>query len=422
MSSPYVPFGVSVSEVYLAAKKFQRWMKDRRWKEIQESMKRGRKNPSLSGFLKHVYGTNHELLTWGESIIPCCVFRAPRGQISKPDSILSKKLESEAENLEEVTQRMGQTYLDLLLNTPAKPWNGKTYRMIDLQSQKRLRMRVAVGSYYNALRSCDILQFEILEQSNFASGTLNQQTYETFGERLGLRKRIARMSDDIITNGAGRSVAIGGETLIIFKVEGGRYNSLFGERSSDRVAANPDLVDVLPSFMFQPVVDDFVNEYSLTHNIFREYLEEVFNLDEVKHPRGHVTYRYFYRDPNLLYLKQLLKEGKAELLLTGVSVDLFNLRPDICTLLLIKDSRWFKNHSEGKTVHGWKLEAIDYVDEFKTIDEMHAAGKTGNNIVELPKDLDIRGESKLRSIDFHPSGAAALLLGLEVAKVRLGIS
>lgn len=284
MSSPYVPFGVSVSEVYLAAKKFQRWMKDRRWKEIQESMKRGRKNPSLSGFLKHVYGTNHELLTWGESIIPCCVFRAPRGQISKPDSILSKKLESEAENLEEVTQRMGQTYLDLLLNTPAKPWNGKTYRMIDLQSQKRLRMRVAVGSYYNALRSCDILQFEILEQSNFASGTLNQQTYETFGERLGLRKRIARMSDDIITNGAGRSVAIGGETLIIFKVEGGRYNALFGERSSDRVAANPDLVDVLPSFMFQPVVDDFVNEYSLTHNIFREYLEEVFNLDEVKHP------------------------------------------------------------------------------------------------------------------------------------------
>jgi hypothetical protein len=73
-------------------------------------------------------------------------------------------------------------------------------------------------------------------------------------------------------------------------------------------------------------------------------------------------------------------------------------------------------------VHGWKLEPLYYVDEFKSIDEMHEAGKTGNNIVELPKDLDIRGESKLRSIDLHPSGAAALLLGLEVAKDRLGIS
>ncbi len=39
------------------------------------------------------------------------------------------------------------------------------------------------------------------------------------------------------------------------------------------------------------------------------------------------------------------EEKTAELHFTGVAINLLNLRPEICTLLLIKTDDWIKNHN-----------------------------------------------------------------------------
>src|SRR5262249_18800431 len=115
-------------------------------------------------------------------------------------------------------------------------------------------------------------------------------------------------------------------------------------KRSENVAVHAGLIHVIPSFMFQPATPTIGREYSLQHNIFREYLEELFDRPDPAH--GETDPDYFLQDPLLLELRELLKTGQAEWYFTGVAVNLLNLRPDICTLLLIKDHSWYRRHAD----------------------------------------------------------------------------
>ncbi|MGC8831132.1 MAG: hypothetical protein ACP5PQ_00915 [Thermoproteota archaeon] len=93
---------------------------------------------------------------------------------------------------------------------------------------------------------------------------------------------------------------------------------------------------------------DYGKEYSIwQHQVEREYLEEVFEYKELKTPPITTTYMWYKDKPELKYLQSLIEEKKAGFYLTGVAVNLLNLRPEICTLLLINTSDWIKAHTGG---------------------------------------------------------------------------
>ena len=115
-----------------------------------------------------------------------------------------------------------------------------------------------------------------------------------------------------------------------------------------------------------------------------------------------------------------MQNGRAQILLTGVAVNLLNMRPEICTLLLIKDAEWWKNHSRSRKVGDLQLDTIRFVDEFKSPCEIQASGRGETRLLTLPDDLALP-DGKIRPQDITPPGAAALYLGLEAAKGILSV-
>ena len=144
-------------------------------------------------------------------------------------------------------------------------------------------------------------------------------------------------------SGGGVDAAIGMSALVVY-ARGDRYY-MFCEVRSGLVAEYGHLYHVAPSFIFQPVVaptpENLEVEFSVEHNIFREYLEELFNVQEVAVSGGAVAPNYFYGHPNLGYLRKLLMTGGAELSGTCLAFNLLNHRPEVCTLLLIRDPEWY---------------------------------------------------------------------------------
>jgi len=389
-------------------------MKEKQWKGIQEAIRTGRNDARLYEFLKRKYSRLH-IMEYGGTTFPNAIFVAPPKQRDHVDSVLDKPVLKEApeDMLSEISQS-GQAYLNELRKTPANPWDGTTYRMLNIHDEDgNLKISCGLGSYFNMLKSSETLELELLRE--FAQRSPSNAVFDWFDKQLILRRRLESYVSDSVKHGSGRSAAVSVSALTMFQMDRGGYKALIWERSSDKVSIYTDILHVLPSGMLQPLVDDFDNEYSVEHNVYREYLEEVFNVEEVRRSGGHATYDYFYENPNLLYLKDLIKDNKAKILLTGIAVDLLDLRPEICVLILIQTTEWFENHSRGKKVGDLQLKSLEFVDEFKHRDELHAKGIRGTQLLELSDDL-ILPSGYLKPENFTPQGAAALLLGLQVAR------
>ncbi len=161
-----------------------------------------------------------------------------------------------------------------------------------------------------------------------------------------LRKTLHDKVNDPVIDGSGRSAAIGISTLVAFN-DGNKMVLWLKRRSKKGVAVSPGLISVLPSGIFQPVTDFLGKEFSIRHNICREYLEELFDRPEVREPGTEIGPDFFYNDPCLQHLFTLLGMEKAELLFSGIAIDLLTLRPEICSLLVIKTPGWFSYHSSA---------------------------------------------------------------------------
>ena len=136
--------------------------------------------------------------------------------------------------------------------------------------------------------------------------------------------------DTPVMNGAFHSAAIAISTLIVFNMGNGKYATLVRQRSSG-VGNHSDLLHVIPSAMFQPLIGDLKNEFSVELNIYKEYLEEVFSNRNLEKDPGEKKYDFFIDDlgepdsvyPDLQYLrKMILEEKTAQLIPTGVAVNL----------------------------------------------------------------------------------------------------
>jgi hypothetical protein len=207
-------------------------------------------------------------------------------------------------------------------------------------------------------------------------------------------------------DGGGRSAALSVSTLIVYHA-GDTYKALLRPRSG-ATAAHSDLYHVVPSFMFQPTIGDNRGEYSIRYNVYREYLEEVFSVPEMERSQGQIALDWFFDDPRLVVLRQLLDDGHAQLLLTGFAVNLLNLRPEICTLLFIRDQAW---HKQALAANWEFLKPVQLF-------ERRAQVLLPVNI--LQDDAGIGRYLATMPGTFVPPGAAAFWLGIDVARELAG--
>jgi hypothetical protein len=275
-------------------------------------------------------------------------------------------------------------------NSPSRDrpglWNGPTFALqricID-SSQTVIGIEAYISSYFEMLDSARELEAECLK--------LADQPMSTHPRR---QKILSRFSSpfECLVNGGGVSAAIGGSTLVVF-VRNGEPNMICARRSS-AVSDQPGKYHVAPSFIFQPTSHDSSRvsdvECKVSHGVFREYLEELFDIPEDK------ASAEIYENPNLQYLRGLLATGGAAFEATGIAFNLLNHRPEICTLLLIRDEDWFQNHSRPSA----NLHPFQFNTEF--------VGAVGTSALEIQ---DLRWEEILSPKNITPSGAAAIVLG-----------
>ncbi len=366
---------------------------------------KGRKNKLLLDVLMELY-PNHNFLTYGSETFPVISFNLIESQIFDIESILGNLKINDKAEVDVHLLEVGGRYVDFLKQLGRPLSDLPTYSLESVDFGANLKINCKIGSYFDALSSCDILEWEILSEIE------NLNEYKSIKEFIEKHLKIRRYvhnlcgSNDPVLHPIGRSAALSISTLILFN-RGKDYAFLVGERSAQGVAIHGDMYHVIPSGIFQPTIGDRKNEYSVSHGIFREYLEELFGLKEMETPPAIISYDYFYNNNNLKYIKSLLESGSAKLYLTGFIVNALNLRPEICTMLYIEDPQWFINHSTGNS----ELERIELNSEWKKPNEK-SQGKSNVISTDEVHQFGITSENTV------PPGAASIILGLRLAYSR----
>ena len=181
--------------------------------------------------------------------------------------------------------------------------------------------------------------------------------------------------------------------FVLVKNESGSYDALRIRRSME-VAAKPGFLQFIPSGGFEAINDcnDFDSQwdnYSLKKAIFRELLEECFGQDEddKKSSGNSVSPDRIYHNSHIKGLIKLIKEGKAEMQLLGITESLVSLRHELSFILRVDDSDFAEmligNYESKTAIH---LESKDYWTHYNSEgDDLSILNCTSAGLFELAR-------------------------------------
>jgi len=371
-----------------------------------KSIEPSRGNPYLYEYLRWKY-EGEPIFERGGFTFPVTAYPTSRSQQSDPESALIRPI---SEGFPPDDELLKDPLMRELVQRAGKPaQNLPTFAMQELLVGERVQMRCQMGTYFDMIDTCDALEWEILRAASSLK-TASMQAYKLFDKRLPLRSRLHAQVSNPVRSGACRSLAISLNALVAFYQDDDVYLML--RKRSEQVAVHAGLIHVIPSFMFQPATPAIGHEFSLRHNIYREYLEELFDRPDPK--QGESDPEYFTRDPLLLELSHMLETGQAEWYYTGVAVNLLNLRPDICTLLLIKDDSWYRRHTDLTVPEDQRFQLnVEFAPHFQ---EAESPVALVGNIPLKPTDRELAEHVSIEPRTMTPCGAFAFWAGVDLLR------
>ena len=143
----------------------------------------------------------------------------------------------------------------------------------------------------------------------------------------------------------------------------------------------------------------------------REFVEELYGVQELETGDGLVDPQAIYRRPEARLLSDMLKGGGATLLYTGVAVNLLALRHEICTVLIIDDPSWYEREcGELRICHEYMQQSqqAELLPDQRWVQLI--------NLDRRDLELDPRWRQALNAHNVVAPGAAAVELGLRVAR------
>jgi transcriptional regulator with XRE-family HTH domain len=226
-------------------------------------------------------------------------------------------------------------------------WNQLTYdlRALTRDEQGRVQLHCKLGTYFHSLSTSEALDPELLEAYAAWPDSKPDAIWPRLERRIWLHQRVP----DPVADGRHRSAAIGVSTLTIVRVRNRSFDGykMFLSPRSVTVATQRRRYHVVPSGMFQPFIpsesgDLLRSQFSVSETVMREFVEELYGVEELETGDGRVDPEAIYRRREARLLNDMLGAGDAALLYTGVAVNLLALRPEICTVLIIDDPRWYE--------------------------------------------------------------------------------
>lgn len=267
--------------------------------------------------------------------------------------------------------------LDTVREAGGNVYNGHTFAL-DRLERGPLRLHAKLGRYFDHMRTSVALEAELLRGDG--AYPLRDALHAQHG---------GADVEALFASGAGRSAAIGVNTLVVYR-QRGVYYALFTQRSA-KTAHKPNALHVIPAFTFQPTAPNYPrHEWLLTRHIIREYMEELFGAEELEDGGGIDP-----THPALIDLNHMIVNYIAELHFTGMTMNLMTTHVSVCSLLLIHDERWVKS-----------FEAVANTWETGRVFALPIADDAGL-LAPLGADAHTR---------MAPNGAAALWLGVDAAR------
>lgn len=195
-------------------------------------------------------------------------------------------------------------------------------------------LTLQMTDYLSVIGVQDALEHEILSAAYGlkASGILSLDSLEG---KLKLRTAFLAQQRDAARKYAGMAIS----TVVASRTQDGDYHLHVRKRSS-RTAAHSNLMHVVPAGMYQ---FDINPEYesNLEYAVLREYAEELFKKE---FDNSREDPRYILNEwEEVVSIRNMMADGRAELIHCGIIVNLLNFRPEICCALMIHDPGWFES-------------------------------------------------------------------------------
>jgi transcriptional regulator with XRE-family HTH domain len=295
-------------------------------------------------------------------------------------------------------------------------WNQLTY---DLQKmtrdeQGRVQLHCKPGTYYHSLSTSECLDPELLDAYAAWPDSQPEQVWPRLERRAWLHERVP----DPVADGRYRSTAIGVSTLVIVRVRSRSFDGykMFLSPRSVTVATQRRRYHVVPSGMFQPFVpgesgDLLRSQFSVFETVMREFVEELYGVEELETGDGRVDPQAIYHRREARLLSDMLRVGDALLLYSGVAVNLLALRPEICTVLIIDDPRWYEHESGELRICD---EYLQQCEQAELLPDQRWVQLINLDPHDL--ELDAGWRDHLRARTVVAPGVAAIDLGLRVAQ------
>jgi len=287
-------------------------------------------------FLTWLYGGNYLLKNSQGNIFPASLKRLPAlssNQLSFQSVTDIRKFPKDSIVLQSLKKRQKHV------------WNGQTYVFHQLkQKQGQYLLEYSLGNYFDMLNTCGVLEKEIQDLTNN-----NKQDFSQIYNLMENRRRLhnnktGEQAFQDVWRGFGRSSAIGVSCLFVIKSMDSYYYIL--RRRSENVAEDSGLIHIIPSLIFQPAMNDDTTKMgnNLLQSVLREIGEELFSREETNDSENRDAIKNTY--PEIECLEKYLETGQAEFVITGLSVNLLNMRQEILTTLIVHNSNWHEKFSK----------------------------------------------------------------------------
>jgi transcriptional regulator with XRE-family HTH domain len=295
-------------------------------------------------------------------------------------------------------------------------WNQLTYDLAAMTRDDRGRVRLdcKLGTYFHSLSTSEALDPELMEAYAAWPDSDPEAVWPRLERRAWLHERVA----DPVADGQRRSAALGVSTLTIVRVRNRSFDGykMFLSPRSCTVATQRRRYHVVPSGMFQPFIagespDLLQGQFSVFATAVREFLEELYGVEELETGDGRVDPQAIYRRREARLLNDMLEHGSAALLYTGVGVNLLALRHEVCTVLVIDDPGWYERECGELRI------CDEYLQQCQQMDLL--PDQRWVQLISLERhglEMEPRWRDALSARNIVAPGAAAIDLGLRVAR------
>ncbi len=243
-------------------------------------------------------------------------------------------------------------FLDAVRESKHKIFDAPTFA-IDSISYETGEMKCKTSSYFQALFHCDKHYLNIVGgfpglQSDKLIDYLNRTEIQNWAQHLK-----TLVIDNDFSQG---EFSLGSSCLFIYNTKNG-YQTLLAKKARSANGFND--MHVLPASMFQPVLNNplkFSDELNFKDQVIRELAEEIFNYPELTGSHSNNYLKELYGYPEIKSLEALFDSKEAEFHITGLSLDMFRLRPEILSTIIIHDSNWAEQFfPEHKKLGNWEI-------------------------------------------------------------------